>query len=94
MADESGPADLGTTGGVVWADREEWARRLTPAGCIIRKSGAPLDVIAEFQGSWATAPDRVPLAGYICMLRANLSVMALRSSSADSLSRSLRSQVR
>ena len=68
MHNEQPPVDLGLTGGAVWADPEEWTRRLTPDGCIICRSGAPLDVIAEFQNSWATAPEEVPLAGYVCVV--------------------------
>jgi diadenosine tetraphosphate (Ap4A) HIT family hydrolase len=68
MPDEQRPEEFGPTGGAIWADAEEWSRRLRPDGCIICRSGAPLDVIAEFQNSWATAPEDVPLAGYVCVV--------------------------
>jgi diadenosine tetraphosphate (Ap4A) HIT family hydrolase len=68
MDNEPRPVDLGATGGAVWADPEEWTRRLAPDGCIICESGAPLNVIAEFENTWATAPEEVPLAGYVCVV--------------------------
>jgi len=68
MPSEQRPVDLGPTGGGVWGNSEEWARRLEPDGCIICRSGAPLEIIAEFENSWATAPEEVPLAGYVCVV--------------------------
>ncbi|MDT5075478.1 MAG: hypothetical protein QOJ80_115 [Mycobacterium sp.] len=62
------PVDLGPTGGVVWSDPEEWARRLTPEGCVICRSGGPLDVIAETATCWITAQADAPLAGYVCVV--------------------------
>jgi diadenosine tetraphosphate (Ap4A) HIT family hydrolase len=60
--------DLGPTGGVVWADAPEWARRRTPEGCIICSSGAPLDVIAETALCWITAGPEAPLPAYVCVV--------------------------
>lgn len=60
--------DLGPTGGVVWADADEWSRRRTPSGCIICVSGAPLDVIAETASCWVTAEADAPLPGYVCVV--------------------------
>jgi len=52
----------------VWADKAEWARRLTPAGCVICTSGAPLHVIAELSTCWATADPDAPLRHYVCVV--------------------------
>lgn len=65
MSDE---ADLGRPGGAIWARPDEWARRRTPDGCIICRSGRPLNVIAELPGSWATASENAPLRGYVCVV--------------------------
>ena len=62
------PQDLGPTGGVIWSQPEEWARRRSPDGCIICRSGRPLDVIAELSSCWATAPVEAPLPGYVCVV--------------------------
>ena len=62
------PVDLGPTGGVVWANQDEWLRRRTPAGCIICVSGAPLDVIAETASCWVTAEPDAPLPNYVCVI--------------------------
>jgi diadenosine tetraphosphate (Ap4A) HIT family hydrolase len=62
------PIDLGPTGGVVWADIDEWASRRTPEGCIICVSGGPLDIVADFATCWATVPRKAPMAGYVCVV--------------------------
>jgi diadenosine tetraphosphate (Ap4A) HIT family hydrolase len=59
--------DLGPTGGAVWSDQAEWQRRRTPEGCVICRSGAPLDVIAATSACWVSAPETAPLAGYVCI---------------------------
>jgi diadenosine tetraphosphate (Ap4A) HIT family hydrolase len=60
--------DLGPTGGVVWSDPTEWARRKSREGCVICRSGKPLDVIAETAVCWVTAPKSAPLPGYVCVV--------------------------
>ena len=62
------PVDLGPTGGVVWADAGEWARRQTAEGCIICISGAPLNIIGELSTCWATADPDAPLRHYVCVV--------------------------
>jgi diadenosine tetraphosphate (Ap4A) HIT family hydrolase len=59
--------DLGPTGGAVWSEPAEWRRRRTREGCIICRSGAPLDVIAETSACWVSAPETAPLPGYVCI---------------------------
>ena len=61
------PDDLGPTGGAVWSEPAEWQRRRTPEGCVICRSGAPLDVIAESSACWVSAPETAPLPGYVCI---------------------------
>ena len=36
--------------------------------CPICTRGAPLDVIAELEATWATAPTEAPLPGYVCVV--------------------------
>jgi diadenosine tetraphosphate (Ap4A) HIT family hydrolase len=60
--------DLGPTGGIVWSRPAEWAARRTPEGCVICRSGAPLNVIAEFGTCWATAGREGALPGYVCVV--------------------------
>ena len=60
--------DLGPTGGVVWSDPAEWARRKSPEGCVICRSGKPPDVIAETALCWVTSPMSAPLPGYVCVV--------------------------
>jgi len=60
--------DLGPTGGVVWSAPAEWAKRRTADGCVICRSGGPLDVIAELPSCWVTAPRTAPLPGYVCVV--------------------------
>jgi diadenosine tetraphosphate (Ap4A) HIT family hydrolase len=60
--------DLGPTGGIVWSDPDEWARRRTAHGCIICRSGGPLNVIAETATCWITADPEAPLPGYVCVV--------------------------
>ena len=60
--------DLGPTGGMVWSDPEEWARRKSREGCAICRFGKPLDVIAETLVCWITAPVSAPLRGYVCVV--------------------------
>jgi diadenosine tetraphosphate (Ap4A) HIT family hydrolase len=60
--------DLGPTGGLVWSRPDEWERRKVADGCVICRSGAPLDVIAELPSCWATAQPRAPLPGYVCVV--------------------------
>ena len=62
------PIDLGPTGGCLWSDPEEWARRRTPEGCIVCVSGGPLDIVAEFASCWATMPRTAPLPAYVCVI--------------------------
>ena len=62
------PTDLGPTGGVVWSDSVEWARRLSRDGCVICQGGGPLDVVATFESCWATAAREAPLPGYVCVV--------------------------
>jgi diadenosine tetraphosphate (Ap4A) HIT family hydrolase len=64
----TGEADLGPTGGAVWSRPDQWATRRTPEGCVICRSGRPLDVVAEFETCWATAGHRGPLPGYVCIV--------------------------
>lgn len=64
----TGEADLGPTGGAVWSRPDQWAIRRTPEGCVICRSGRPLDVIAEFETCWATAGHQGPLPGYVCIV--------------------------
>lgn len=52
----------------MWTDHGEWARRRTPAGCVICVAGAPLDVIAETGSCWVTAEAAAPLPGYVCVV--------------------------
>jgi diadenosine tetraphosphate (Ap4A) HIT family hydrolase len=52
---------------VVWSDGEEWERRRQPDGCVICRSGGPLDVIAETSACWISAPAEAPLPGYLCV---------------------------
>jgi diadenosine tetraphosphate (Ap4A) HIT family hydrolase len=51
----------------MWSDRAEWERRRRPDGCVICRSGAPLDVIAETAVCWVSAPREAPLHGYLCI---------------------------
>jgi diadenosine tetraphosphate (Ap4A) HIT family hydrolase len=62
------PTDLVPTGGAVWADVHEWARRQTPEGCIICVSGGPLDIVADFATCWATVPRKAPMSAYVCVV--------------------------
>lgn len=62
------PVDLGPPGGAVWSRPDEWERRRTPEGCLICRSGGPLDVIAELTTCWVTAPPEAPLRGYVCVV--------------------------
>jgi diadenosine tetraphosphate (Ap4A) HIT family hydrolase len=62
------PVDLGPTGGAVWANPSEWRHRSKPEGCVICRAGTPLDVIAELDSCWATAPREAPLSGYVCVV--------------------------
>jgi diadenosine tetraphosphate (Ap4A) HIT family hydrolase len=62
------PTDLGPTGGVVWSDPAEWARRHSREGCVICQNGGPLDVIATLDSCWATAQRDAPLPGYVCVV--------------------------
>ncbi len=62
------PVDLGPTGGVVWSRPQEWERRRNASGCVICTSGEPLDILAELQSCWATAPRDAPLPGYVCVV--------------------------
>jgi diadenosine tetraphosphate (Ap4A) HIT family hydrolase len=64
----TGEDDLGPTGGAVWSRPDHWATRRPPAGCVICRSGCPLDVIAEFETCWATAGRQAPLPGYVCIV--------------------------
>jgi diadenosine tetraphosphate (Ap4A) HIT family hydrolase len=64
----SDPADLGPTGGVIWARRDEWESRCLPSGCIICTAGGPLDIAATFSTCWATVPRQAPLVGYVCVV--------------------------
>ena len=41
---------------------------LGPAGCVICRSGRPLDVVAGFETCWATAGRHGPLPGYVCVV--------------------------
>ena len=59
--------DLGPTAGAIWSEQAEWQRRRTPEGCIICRTGAPLDVIAETSACWVSAPEIAPIAGYVCV---------------------------
>ena len=44
------------------------ALRKSPEGCVIYRSGKPLDVIAETAACWVTAPVSAPLPGYVCVV--------------------------
>ena len=59
--------DLGSTGGAVWCTPALPFRWFGPDGCVICRSGAPLDVIAETLACWVSAPETAPLAGYVCI---------------------------
>jgi diadenosine tetraphosphate (Ap4A) HIT family hydrolase len=61
-------AELGPTGGALWSRPDEWERRKRPDGCIICRSGGPLDIVAELPSGWATAPTTAPLPGYVCVV--------------------------
>jgi diadenosine tetraphosphate (Ap4A) HIT family hydrolase len=56
------------TGGAVWADPAEWARRCDPSGCTICRSGVPSDVLVTLTSCWATAAAEAPLPGYVCVV--------------------------
>ncbi len=64
----SEPVDLGPTGGAVWSNPEEWTLRCRGEGCVICQTGAPLDVVAEFESCWVTAQRLAPLPGYVCVV--------------------------
>ena len=61
-------ADLGATGGLVWADEAEWSRRRTQADCMICASGGPISIIAESPSCWVSAGADGPLPGYVCVV--------------------------
>jgi diadenosine tetraphosphate (Ap4A) HIT family hydrolase len=61
-------ADLEPTSEAVWSRPDEWATRQTPEGCVICRSGRPLDVIAEFATCWATTSPQAALPGYVCIV--------------------------
>lgn len=52
----------------MWSLPHEWERRRRADGCIICVSGAPLDIVAEFDSCWATVPRVAPLEGYVCVV--------------------------
>ena len=52
----------------MWSDPAEWALRKSPEGCVICRSGKPLDVIAETALCWVTSPMSAPLPGYVCVV--------------------------
>lgn len=37
-----------------WTDPGEWARVLTPEGCVVCRQGRPTHVVAELEVSWVT----------------------------------------
>src|SRR5438477_7788144 len=44
------------------------SRPINFEGCPICRRGRPLDVIAELDQVWVTAPPDAPLAGYVCVV--------------------------
>jgi diadenosine tetraphosphate (Ap4A) HIT family hydrolase len=51
-----------------WNDTAAWAALLDGSACPICKRGQPLDLIAEFDGSWLTMPETAPMPGYVCLV--------------------------
>jgi len=51
-----------------WADPERWRPLADGSGCPICVRGEPLDVVAELDAVWVTAPAEAQLPGYACVV--------------------------
>lgn len=54
--------------GPLWEDPVRWAALCDGTLCPICRQGKPRDVVAEFPTSWATAPPKAPLPGYVSVV--------------------------
>ena len=45
--------------GGAWSNRESWARRCRPEGCIVCTSGHPYGIIADLNHTWITTDPEV-----------------------------------
>ncbi len=52
----------------MWRNPAAWAKRRQKAGCPICRRGRPRDVVAVLSASWASAPSRAPLPGYVAVV--------------------------
>ena len=54
--------------GGAWSNRESWARRCRPEGCIVCTSGHPYGIIADLNHTWVTTDPEVAIFGYVCVI--------------------------
>jgi diadenosine tetraphosphate (Ap4A) HIT family hydrolase len=54
--------------GGAWSNRENWARRCRPEGCIVCTSGHPYGIIADLKRTWVTTDPEVAIFGYVCVI--------------------------
>jgi diadenosine tetraphosphate (Ap4A) HIT family hydrolase len=54
--------------GGAWSNREGWARRCQPEGCIVCTSGRPYGIIADLTHTWVTTDPEVAIFGYVCVI--------------------------
>jgi diadenosine tetraphosphate (Ap4A) HIT family hydrolase len=52
----------------LWSSPNVWTRRRSKAGCPICQRGGPKEVVATLAVSWASAPPRAPLPGYVAII--------------------------
>lgn len=51
-----------------WHDGERWLALREGSECPICLNARPLDIVAERETSWITAPVAAPLPGYVCVV--------------------------
>jgi len=54
--------------GGAWADLDSWARRCSPEGCVVCRSGRPFGIIGELAHTWITTDAEVAVFGYVCVI--------------------------
>ncbi len=54
--------------GGAWSNREGWAKRCRPEGCIVCTSGRPYGIVAELDHTWVTTDPEVAVFGYVCVI--------------------------
>lgn len=51
-----------------WTDAHEWQALRDGSLCPICSDDGPTDILAELETTWVTAPQLIPLPGYLCVV--------------------------